>query len=924
MVNEICSDEIYNMIINGPFQNSPLSPAQKSAVESSAKHIRILAGAGAGKTETLTRRILYLLLCKNVEPDTIVAFTFTEKAAQSMKSRIYSRIIDIKGEEYAHKLGKMYIGTIHSYALRILQDYFGYGNYDVMDDKQEMAFVMKRGWGIGVNKLRGQNYGDKCKKFLEAVNVVYDEIIPRDKLSKKNPEFYHVFEKYESTLDEYHKLTFGRLIYLAVKNIKENPERLPMVKYLIVDEYQDINHAQEELIKLVGKNASIMVVGDPRQTIYQWRGSDDECFERFTEIYPDAETIVIPENRRSTKRIVEVGNKIANRFEKRKFDEMTPVKDEDGHVYVAKAKTPKEEAKWIVDQIENLVSEKNMRYSDFGILLRSVTTSGDPIIQELKSRDIPYIVGGTIGLFRREEALALGKLFCWLWDEGFWYDYHGKVENEELLDSALNDWISATKLLDLDEKDQVKEKLEIWREDVLNGKYHNFQEVYHEVLNILKFKDLEPSNKLHAAIMANLGRFSVLLGDYENAVRLGGNKLKWNNSLLKGLIWYIITYASTAYEEQPSEDIRAVDAVQVTTIHQAKGLEWHVVFIPSLVSRRFPSSHIAEKRMWLIDRDLFPARRYDTKMEDERRLFYVAATRAKSTLVLSFFEKYNVKKATISCFLREVLEDNPRNLEILRAEDKFKIDTDSPSVVTGEIEVSTFEAGEIVDYVKCPYFYRLRHVWNYQAPLAEELGYGNALHYSLRRAVELHKEGYNPLSAILEAVDKGFYLPYAPKYKAQKLKKSAENILVNYVADHMEDISSVAEVEYRLEFPSKNSTIAGKVDVIIDKGDVVEVREYKTSTKVTKPEHVALQVRLYALGLKGLGYNVGRGSVVYLGEGEIDEIDVSQDTLRNAKIYTENLLSQIQNQNYNPNPGDFCENCDYRDICKFRMGDEGE
>ncbi len=266
-MGEVALDKILDYIKNGVDGKKPLSEAQEKAVMSESKHIRVLAGAGAGKTETLTRRILYLLLYKNVPPEEIVAFTFTEKAAQSMKSRIYMQITQIMGEEYAAKIGKMYVGTIHSYALRLLQDHFGYGNYDVLDDKQEMAFVMRRGYEIGVNSLDGRNYPDKCKKFVDAVNVVYDELIPRDKLREKNPEFYKVLEKYEQMLDDYHRLTFGRLIYLAVNKIKKRPEKLPKITHLIVDEYQDINHAQEELIKLIGKDASIMIVGERRQTI---------------------------------------------------------------------------------------------------------------------------------------------------------------------------------------------------------------------------------------------------------------------------------------------------------------------------------------------------------------------------------------------------------------------------------------------------------------------------------------------------------------------------------------------------------------------------------------------------------------------------------------------------------------------------------
>ncbi len=905
--------EILDKIINGVDGRTPLSPDQKKAVLSDSEHIRILAGAGAGKTETLTRRILYLLLYKDVDPSKIVAFTFTEKAAQSMKSRIYQRVTEIMGEEYAHQLGKMFVGTIHSYALRILQDHFGYGNYDVLDDKQEMAFVMRRAWEIGVDNLNGTTHIEKCKKFIDAVNVVYDELIPEEKLREKNPEFYKVFKKYEEVLNKYHRLTFGRLIYLAVSKLKEQPDKIPPIEHLIVDEYQDINHAQEELILALGRNASVLVVGDPRQTIYQWRGSDDQCFERFVSVYyEDAEAIVIPENRRSGKKIVEVGNKIADKLGN--YSHMKSTKPYDGHVYVVTAENPTEEARWIVNQIKTLVEEKNLKYSDFGILLRSVQTSGGAFISELKRNGIPYIVGGTIGLFRREEATAVGKLFVWLYDGSSWRKgYRDKIPYDELLDSALEDWKIATGLISDEEIGDIKKELENWKKDVLSGKYRNFQEVYHALLLILRFKELDPNNKLDAAIMANLGRFSNLLGDYENAVRLGGVKLKFNESTLKGLMYYIQLYATTAYEEQLGEDIRGIDAVQITTIHQAKGLEWSVVFLPALVDRRFPSNHVDEKREWLISRDLFPADRYDLKESDERRLFYVAVTRAKETLVLSYFRRIN-NKTKISKFLEDVLMDNPTTLEVIDTSKDIEVNELSSGHVDNEI--STFDAGEIVDYTKCPYFYRLRYLWNYDAPITEELGYGNALHYCLRKAVELHKEGYNPLSAIVKAME-DFHLPYAPPAKIGKMKEGAKNMLLRYAAENLDDINSVAEVEYRLEFPQKNATITGKVDVIIDRGDEVEVREYKTSRKVIKPEQVALQVRLYALGLRGLGYKVGKGSVAYLGEGEIDPVCVDEKSLDMAKRYAEQILDNLEQQKYDPTPGEFCENCDYKAICKW-------
>lgn len=162
--------ELIDRILNVP---KKLSDIQRAAVLSDKNHIRIIAGAGAGKTETLTRKIVYLLLIEKVEPSSIVAFTFTEKAAQSMKSRVYDRIKHLGGDEICAQLGDMFIGTIHGYCSRLLEDHFRYGNYEVFDENQEMAFIMRVGWELGLNK--NGKYSTNCETFLNTLNVVYGE-----------------------------------------------------------------------------------------------------------------------------------------------------------------------------------------------------------------------------------------------------------------------------------------------------------------------------------------------------------------------------------------------------------------------------------------------------------------------------------------------------------------------------------------------------------------------------------------------------------------------------------------------------------------------------------------------------------------------------------------------------------------------------
>jgi len=326
-------------ILNHP---KPLSDTQKKAVLSDKDHIRIIAGAGAGKTETLTRRIVYNLIHEEVDPSAIVAFTFTDKAAQSMKSRVYDRLRSLGRDDICYRIGDLYIGTIHGYCHRILVDHFGYGSYDAFDANQEMAFLMRVGWELGLGNDGG--YSRNCEEFLETVNVVNGELLDGGILEKKEPEFFKRLRKYEEILDSYKRLTFDRMIKLAVMNLQGKPEKLKHVKYLLVDEYQDINRAQEKLIQLIGTNAGLFIVGDPRQTIYRWRGSDEKCFEDFSRKYPDTETISITENRRSAKSILDLANTFSDSFESQRYDHIAPTRKDEGIVVHIATDTSEAEA----------------------------------------------------------------------------------------------------------------------------------------------------------------------------------------------------------------------------------------------------------------------------------------------------------------------------------------------------------------------------------------------------------------------------------------------------------------------------------------------------------------------------------------------------------------------------------------------------
>jgi len=887
-------------------QLAQLSNEQRDAATSKNRFLRIIAGAGAGKTTTMAMRIVYLL-SEGASPKEIVAFTFTERAAQNMKNKIYEKVREIE-PDLCNKLGEMYIGTIHGFCFQMLQDHFGYGNYDIIDENQESAFILRKGWNIG---LGGSGYVKRCLSFLQSIDVVYDELIDKEQLKKNAIDFNDKFHKYESLLQEEKLLTFGKIINLMVDKAKSNYKPLSHIKHLIVDEYQDINKAQQELITLIGKNASVYVVGDPRQCIYQWRGSNSEFFNEFLNTFVEADKITIHENRRSCETIVQNANDFSKTL-KGEYSVMKAVRPQAGTTLTIAFDNPQEEAEKIVEEIKKLTEvEKKCKYSDISILLRSVKTSAEPFIQELRRQNIPFIIGGKVGLFRRDEAKIVGRIFAWLHDSGFWlknsYSWNDLIKGEELLTGLVPLWQNIFPGANFPE-DLLRE----WKEQVLAGSYTGLTEAYQELLLILGFLNLNPEDKQHAAIMANLGRFNVLLADYADSAIRRGRPFNWSSDI-KGLGWFMNSYAYEAYEEQPAEDIRGIDAVQILTIHQAKGLEWLVVFVPCMVSSRFPTSSTGREQDWFVPRDMFPVVRYEGSEDDERRLFYVAITRARDLLCISWFE--NMKTArTTSPFLNDI------NVHTQNVTDFSTINLNPIHI---EDEIQSYAGGEIVEYNRCNYFYLLRHLWSYPNEFHRMRNFGKSLHHCLRLASEqVRDKKKEPDDAIEEAFNNGeFHLPYAGSIMKDLAEESAKRTLKNYAKKYKQDMLNVQEVEARLEFPLENATIVGRIDVIIDDKGKKEVRDYKTSFEVTTEEESSLQVRLYTLGLSLTRCKVDKASIAALkekdGEAHVKDVSISEQDLNNAREQAKKAIDGIKEGVWKPNVSERCKDCDYRKICKY-------
>jgi DNA helicase II / ATP-dependent DNA helicase PcrA len=888
----------------------PLSPNQRQAVLSDKRHIRIIAGAGAGKTETLTRRIIYHLIYEEIDPAAIVAFTFTDKAAQGMKSRIYDRLKDMGRDDLRARIGDLYVGTIHGYCYRLLTDYFNYGNHDSFDENQERAFLSIVGKDLGL--ADSGNYIRNCKNFLETVKVVEGELIPDETIQENSPGFLEKLNFYKSKLAENKRLTYDRMVSLAVENLEKKPDTLRHIRYLLVDEFQDINRAQEKLIQLIGRNASIFIVGDPRQTIYKWRGSDETCFEDFAEVYPGAETIYLTENRRSGRDIIDLANTFSDSFETIQYDHIEPTRDDSGIVARLVASSDRREAEWIAAQVENYIRQGLCEYSDIGILLRSVSTSAPPFIDVFRDRGIPFIIGGGVGLFRKDEARAVGMLFSWLFEKSRWRLDPRRadpvIDGRDLLPYAIKAWKAA---VPYSLPEGIGERLKAWKSTVLAGEFEHFTEAYQNLLNLLGYLALDPEDPNQAVIMANLGRFNTILTDYETAAMLGGNDRDWARDTA-GLFEYITGHANGTYGEQIGEDLQGINAVQITTIHQAKGLEWPIVFMPALMSNRFPSKNAGKQKKVMIGRDLFDAARYEGSIEDERRLFYVAATRAKDVLVFSSFN--GQRDITESSFV----SDLPRGSYLDISENDL---LPAYTITKGgdPEDIQTFSAGQIIAYKTCPYAYRLNHVWGYRPGFSEYLGYGKTLHFCLRLASDMiKKKGCSPVNAIEAALDDHFFLPFIVSDRSERIQEAARNKLVQFVREREEDMKQIKEVEARVEFPLQKATVTGRIDVLLHDGNCFEIRDYKTSKDSTTHDDSAIQVQMYALGMSMTGETISKGSVAYLDDASLREVGVTERHLVSAKEAVEKHISGIVTKDFRPQPGQHCLSCNYGAICRWR------
>ena len=653
-----------------------LNDRQKEAVLYNEGPLLIIAGAGAGKTKTLTTKVAYLIEEKNVNPNNILAITFTNKAAKEMKDRLYMLVGDLAK--------KLQVSTFHSFGLKLLRDNYetlGYDkNFVIMDSDDSLTVVKKiikdMGYDPKIYNPRAiRNKISSCKN-----EMISPEAYEKYAVSDYEKVIQQVYSKYEIKLQINNSVDFDDLLILPIELFKKNPETLEryqdLYQYLLIDEYQDTNEAQYILTKMLcAKNRRITCVGDDSQSIYSFRGANYKNILNFENDYKDAKTILLEQNYRSTSTILDAANQVIKNNKMRKDKNLWTARGVGEKIKYYRAYNEKDEAQYVIRKIKELTN-KDVEYKDIAILYRTNAQSR-VLEEEMLKENMPYRVVGSFYFYSRKEIKDLIAYLRLI---------HNSKDNISLL-RVINTpkrGIGLKTIENLQEKADLEgtsiyeainsgkelefkntiEKLKLISEDL------TLTELIDKVLDASGLKqDLESEKSLEAEVrLENLEEFKSITKSFEEREGL--------ISLEDFLLEISLISDVEEYKDDPNR-------ISLMTVHSVKGLEFDHVFVVGMEEGIFPHMNSLME---------------NSELEEERRLCYVAITRAKDDLHLvnarrrTLFGKEQINP--ISRFMGEI------NQELIESNAKEELPKHEEKLNVGEM----FREEE-VDYVVGDYVY---------------------------------------------------------------------------------------------------------------------------------------------------------------------------------------------------------------------------
>lgn len=907
------------------------TPTQRSAIEHISGNLQLIACAGSGKTEVVAQRVVSLLRPvasggAGCTPENVVAFTFTDKAAAELKERIHTRCKQQLGAITG--LANMYVGTIHGYCLELLKSEVPeYMKYEVLNEVQQTLFIDRHSKSSGLTQSATLD-GTVLKRFIDTKHFVAclgilreDEAADASKLAGNS--VLARLPDYESLLHQKGYLDYSGILKEAVHQLEHNPQLRARLaeknKHVIVDEYQDVNPIQESVVRtLHDLGAGICVVGDDDQTIYQWRGSDVQNILNFKTRYPAVQQVRLEENFRSSEGVVTVAREFIKQLLRRLPKEMKATQAQDyeaGDIVAMTFDAPEDEAEYIAQTCQALrgvacrdgEAQRGMSWSDMAILLRSVRRDGAAVMAALDAAGIPYVITGMDNLFQKPEAEAARQLFYFLAGEiteqtleGFWTG-----ADLGIAAGALKAAIA----------EAARARDSMHQAGAGQFKVYNLQRQFLGFLERLELREETVPGGRGEVVFYNLGKFSQAISDFES-IHFHSKPLDKYETFAK----FLRFHAEHAYPEgwQDSAFV-SPDAVQIMTIHQSKGLQWPAVFIPQLVKNRFPAKGGGGRTAWhLIPADAFAnAQRYKGGLEDERRLFYVAATRAQKFLHLSWAPVDGNRMAqSPSDFFNEVLASK----YVKRRRQDYATRPRLAPEAKASVANVTLSFSDVKYYFECPYQFKLRILYGFNAPLDEALGFGKSLHDALAEvhARALRGETVVPSEAA-GLVDRHLRTPYAYPSLREKLQEAAERIVEAYIHKNQADFSKVEFTEKAIEIALGDGvSVAGRIDLVrrLDTGEVTIV-DLKSNERAQAEAVTETQLHIYALGYQELtGRPADYVEIYELDDQKQKRRSVDDEFIADVQRDVRDAAQALRTNQLPPKPHKkTCGQCDYCKLC---------
>ena len=971
-------------MVKAKVDEKKLNKEQVEAVRYKKGPLLVIAGAGTGKTTVITERIKYLIFNKLAKPSEILALTFTEKAAREMEERV-----DI-AMPYGYT--QMWISTFHSFCDRILRAealHVGLDpKYKLMGEAETVQFIRNNLFKFDLKYFRPLGNPTKfVSGMIQHFSRLQDEdVTPREymryaeKLVKKKRkskeekietdktiELAKAFKTYDELKVKEGVMDFGDLIVKTLALFRRRPNILrqyqKQFKYVLVDEFQDTNYAQNELaILLASKDKNITVTGDDDQSIYRFRGAAISNIIQFRKTYPKAKIVVLIKNYRSAQEILDraydlIQHNNPDRLEAvEKIDKklVSQRKQAKGEIEFIHMDRVENEADRVAKKVRELTSKKDFDFKDVAILVRANNHS-EPFIRALSRYGIPHQFLGPGRLFKQSEVVDLISYLKLL------YDFEDSVALYRLLsighfDIKSRDLVkignyarrfnkslyeACEKVDDIFVSSETRRKIKkfigiIERHLKLVKKETAGQLLYYFLEDTgLLTKLLNPSSPEAERKAFNISKFFDKLKTYE---------VDHEDARIPAVVDWIELSSELGESPRATDtDWTEVNAVNILTAHSAKGLEFPIVFLVNLVSQRFPT---IERREQIpipeeLIKEILPVGDYH--IQEERRLFYVGMTRTRDKLFFTAANYYGEGKREkrLSPFIFEALGDSAvsaepplksQQLSFLDYQPLKKQLISSPAQRSVHIDYLSYS--QIETFKTCPLHYKLKYIFKIPTPPSSAQSFGISMHATLKDfyiGVKTGKKQYKKL--IIEALKENWISEgYTSKSHEKRMFERGKNYLLDFYKKEFDSKKIPITLEQPFIIPldlpksERRLKIGGKIDKV-DKlpGGKIEIIDYKTGANIPTQKEIDhnLQLTFYALAATGINEepfnkkpeNIKLSLYYFDNQKKISTTRTGKQ-LKEAIKEIIKWREEIEKSDFKCSGHFFCKKCEYSLMCR--------